>query len=85
MASITVQLDQTLEAELTRLADTRHQSPAEVAVEAIASYVARDSWERGHVRKGLAEFEAGEGFSEEEVSGWLDSWGTEDELPAPSK
>jgi predicted transcriptional regulator len=83
MASITVQLDQTLESELAQLANARHQSPAEVAVEAIANYVARESWEREHIRKGLAELEAGVGVSDESVSAWLDSWGSENELPAP--
>lgn len=85
MASITVQLDKTLESELTQLADARHQSPAEVAAEAIANYVARDSWEREHIRKGLAELEAGAGVSDESVSAWLKSWGTENELPIPNQ
>ena len=32
---------------------------------------------------GLAELEAGPGISNERVMEWLDSWGTENELPAP--
>jgi predicted transcriptional regulator len=32
---------------------------------------------------GLAELEAGPGISNERVMEWLDSWGTESELPAP--
>jgi predicted transcriptional regulator len=46
-------------------------------------YVAPDSWEHQHILKGLAEVDAGEGVSHERVVEWLDSWGTENELPAP--
>lgn len=47
-------------------------------------YLAPDSWEHKHIRVGLAELEAGEGFSNDRVTEWLDSWGTENELSAPS-
>ena len=45
--------------------------------------VSSDSWEHRHIRAGLAELEAGKGVSNERVMEWLDSWGTENELPAP--
>lgn len=48
-------------------------------------YFAPDSWEHKHIRAGLTELEAGQGVSNERVIEWLDSWGTENELPAPSK
>ena len=47
------------------------------------SLVSPDSVEDRHVRAGLAELEAGKGGSNERVMEWLDSWGTENELPAP--
>jgi len=47
------------------------------------SLVSPDSSEHRHVRAGLAELDAGLGISNERVMEWLDSWGTEDELPAP--
>ena len=47
------------------------------------SLVSSDSWEHRHIRAGLAELEAGKGISNERVMEWLDSWGTENELPAP--
>jgi predicted transcriptional regulator len=46
-------------------------------------YFAPDSWEHKHIRAGLAELEAGHSISNERVMEWLDSWGTENELPAP--
>lgn len=47
------------------------------------SLVSSDSREHKHIRAGLAEFEAGKGISNERVMEWLDSWGKEDESPAP--
>jgi len=54
-----------------------------VAAEVISMYFAPDSWEHKRIRQGLAELEAGQGISNERVMEWMDSWGTEDELPAP--
>jgi antitoxin component of MazEF toxin-antitoxin module len=45
--------------------------------------VSPDSLEHRHIRAGLAELEAGKKISNERVMEWLDSWGTENELPAP--
>jgi antitoxin component of MazEF toxin-antitoxin module len=47
------------------------------------SLVSPDSWEHRHIRAGLADLEAGKTLSNERVIEWLDSWGTENELPAP--
>lgn len=81
--SITVHLTPEIETQLAALANERKQDIADVAADVIASYVAVDSQERRHIRAGLAELEAGHGVSNEHVMEWLDSWGTENELPAP--
>jgi antitoxin component of MazEF toxin-antitoxin module len=47
------------------------------------SLVSPDSWEHKHIRAGLDELKAGQGVSNDRVAEWLDSWGTENELPAP--
>ena len=83
MASITVQLESAVQARLVELVEARQQPVSDVAAEVIAMYVAADSWEQEHIRQGLAELDAGEGVSHERVVEWLDSWGTENELPAP--
>ena len=46
--------------------------------------VSPDSWEHRRIRAGLADLEAGKKVSNERVMEWLDSWGTENELPAPN-
>jgi antitoxin component of MazEF toxin-antitoxin module len=45
--------------------------------------VSPDSWEHRRIRAGLGDLEAGKKVSNERVMEWLDSWGTENELPAP--
>jgi predicted transcriptional regulator len=81
--SFLVQLDPAVQARLASLAAERCQPVAEVAAEVISMYFAPDSWEHQHIGAGVAELEAGEGVSNERVMEWLDSWGTENELPAP--
>jgi len=81
--SILVQLDSAVQARLAALAEDRRQPVSDVAAEVISMHFAPDSWEHKHIRSGIAELEAGEGISNERVMEWLDSWGTENELPAP--
>jgi antitoxin component of MazEF toxin-antitoxin module len=45
--------------------------------------VSPDGQEHRHIRAGLAELDARQGISNERVLEWLDSWGTENESPAP--
>ena len=83
LTSITVQLDAAVQIQLAELAEARHQPVADLAAEAISQFVAVDTWERNRIRTGLAELRSDQGVSDEEVTKWLDSWGTENELPAP--
>jgi predicted transcriptional regulator len=81
--SILVELEPAIQARLTALAEDRRQPVSQVAAEVISMYFAPDSWEHQHIRAGLTELAAGQGVSNERVSEWLSSWGTENELPAP--
>lgn len=81
--SIVVQLDPAVEARLAALARERQQPVAHVAAEVIASFVDPESWEHKHIQAGLAELDAGCEVDNERVMEWLDSWGKDDELPAP--
>jgi predicted transcriptional regulator len=82
-ASILIQLDPAIQTRLAALAEDRKQPVAEVAGEVISMYLAPDSWDYTHIRAGLAELQAGQEISNERVSEWLDSWGTENEIPSP--
>jgi predicted transcriptional regulator len=81
--SILVQLDPAVEARLAALAKARQQPVSDVAAEVIARFVDPESLEHQHIRAGLAELESGKSISNERVMEWLDSWGTDSELPAP--
>jgi predicted transcriptional regulator len=81
--SILVPLNAEVQGRLTALAEERQQPASEVAAEVISMYFATESWEHQHIRAGMAELDAGLGVSNERVMAWLDSWGTENELPAP--
>ncbi len=80
---IVLNLDAGLEARLAALAEDRGKPISDLAAEAIASFVDLESWREQHIRQGLAELEAGKGVSNERVTEWLDSWGTDNELPEP--
>jgi predicted transcriptional regulator len=83
MATITVQLDSAVQAGLAELAEARQQPLSDVAADIIAMHVDRENWERQQILQGLAELDAGKGVDHERVVEWLESWGTENELPAP--
>jgi len=43
-----------------------------------------NSWQIAHIREGLAEDEkGGPGVPHEEMVRWMESWGTDHELPMP--
>jgi predicted transcriptional regulator len=83
MATITVQLDSAVQAGLTELAEARRQPISDVAADIIAMHIDPENWERQQILQGLAELDAGQGVAHERVVEWLESWGTDHELPAP--
>jgi predicted transcriptional regulator len=82
-ATLTVRVPAEIAARLDRLAKTTFLSKSRLAADAIAAYLDEQEHQREKIREGLADAEAGRVVSHEEVARWLDSWGTEDELPPP--
>lgn len=80
---ILVSLDEAVQARLAALAQERQQAVSDVVAEVITTYLSPESWEYKHIEKGVTELKAGKGVSNERVGKWLDSWGTENELPPP--
>jgi len=71
-------------ASLDELAGATQRSRAELAEEALAHYLEVQRWQMDGIRAAIAEAEGGEpGIPHDRVAAWLDSWGTEDELPPP--
>jgi predicted transcriptional regulator len=83
-AMMTVRLTPEVRDKLDALARDTKRSKAYLASEAIASYVDRNAWQVAHIKEALAEDEeGGPGVPHEEVMQWLESWGTDHELPRP--
>jgi predicted transcriptional regulator len=82
-ATLTVRLPTEIDARLARLAKTTSLSKAGLAANAIVAYLDEQEHQLERIREGLADAKAGRVLPHEEVARWLESWGTEDELPPP--
>lgn len=88
MASATsIKLDDDMKGRVRHLAEARKRTSHWIMREAIAQYVEREEKRetlRCNTLQAWEEFkETGLHATVEEVDQWLETWGTEDELPAP--
>lgn len=64
---------------LVRLADSTKRSQANLAAEAVETFLDLREWQVAHIEKAIAEADAGEPFvAHKDVSAWVESRGTED-------
>lgn len=82
---VTVRLNPQLKAKLDALAESTKRSKSWLAAEAIAQYVEQEAWQIQHIEQALALADGpnAQWVEWDEVDAWLDSWGAEDEMPAP--
>ena len=81
---LTLRLRPELLASLDELAGATRRSRAELAEEALAQYLDVQGWQLEGIRAAIEEADRGEpGIAHERVAEWLDSWGTDHELPPP--
>ena len=81
---ISARVDEKLNEQLEAMAAASQRSKAFLITEAIESYVDRQRWMEERIDASLKEAdESGEYISNEAMVKWLDSWGTENELPPP--
>ena len=82
--TMTIRLTPEVSERLDALARDTRRSKSYLASEAIESYVNLNAWQIAHIKEALAEDEAGApGVPHEEAMRWMDSWGTDHELPRP--
>ena len=83
--TITVRLDAAIKAKLEALAQSTQRSKSWLASEAIAAYVEQESWQIQQIQEAvqLADQPDADWVAHEEVSTWLNTWGTEEEKSAP--
>lgn len=80
---LSLQLDQKTLDDLQREARLQHVSPDEIAERAIKAYLDNQEFEREVIRERIAEADNGEFISGDAMHRWIQSWGTDRELPPP--
>jgi len=71
---LTLRLDSKLKNQLDRLSKSMNRSRSFVAAQAIQEYVSVNEWQVNEIKKGIAEADAGDFASEEEVQRVLKKW-----------
>lgn len=86
MAMTSVRMPDELAEDLDRIASRLKRTKGWIINEALREFLARETLKQRRLEEtleGIAALEAGETVDGDEVLDWLDSWGTEDELPPP--
>jgi predicted transcriptional regulator len=73
-AVLTLRLDAKLKKKLDRISKSVNRSRSFVAAQAIEEYVSVNEWQINEIKKGLAEADAGDFATEEEVQRVLKKW-----------
>ncbi len=73
-AVLTLRLDAKLKKQLDRLSKSMNRSRSFVAAQAIHEYVSVNEWQINEIKKGLAEADAGDFATEEEVQQVMKKW-----------
>lgn len=81
--TLSVRIDTDTKKRLEVLAKRARRSKSFLAAEAIAAFVAAESWQLDEIQAGVAELDEGRGASHKAVAGWLRSWGQKRERKAP--
>jgi predicted transcriptional regulator len=71
---LTLRLDAKLKHKLDRLSKSMNRSRSFVAAQAIQEFVSVNEWQINEIKKGLAEADAGDFATEEEVQRVLKKW-----------
>src|SRR5437588_419431 len=82
--TMTVRLNPEVSEKLEALARNMKRSKGYLASEAIETYVDLNAWQVAHIKEALEEDESGApGVPHQQVVAWMESWGTDHELPPP--
>lgn len=78
-----MRLSDELKQSLEAISKISHRSLSQIATKAIAEYVGKNEWRLQAIPAAKQEADKGVFVSQEAVIDWLDSWGSDNELPAP--
>ena len=82
--TITVRVDKSVKDRLENLAKETKRSKSSLAAEGISSFVDLEERQIAGIKKALDSIDRGRGAAHDEVEAWVESWDTDDELPAPA-
>ena len=81
---MTVRLSSETKARLEKAAKQQNRSKSFLAAEAIDNLLAIQAEQDEGVRKALASLDDSGGVAHEKVKAWVESWGSDNELPMPT-
>lgn len=81
--AISGEIDSELKVQLDELSTASNQSNEALVEQAVAEYIARQKQKILAIEGAIQEADQGIFVSDAAVSEWLDSWGHDDEKPAP--
>lgn len=83
--TMTVRIPPEVDSKLAILARDTRRSKADLAGQAIASFVERNAQQMAQIKQALDEAKSGtSGIPHEDIGRWIDSWDTDSELPPPA-
>ncbi len=80
---LTIEVPAAVEERLEEAAQASSQSKRSLIQAALIAFLDLYDWQIEAIRVGIADADAGRVVDHEVVTAWLESWGTENELPAP--
>ena len=80
---LTIEVPLAVEERLEEAAQASSRSKRSLIQAALVTFLDLYDWQIEAIRAGIADADAERVVDHETVSAWLESWGTENELPAP--
>ncbi len=80
---LTIEVPAAVEERLEEAAQASSRSKRSLVQAALSAFLDLYDWQIEAIRVGIADADAGRVVDHETVAAWLESWGTENELPAP--
>ena len=78
-----IRIDDSVRSKLEQICDLTERSKAYITAKAIEEYVERNSWKVQALKKAKDDANKGEFISHGAMKAWVDSLGTDNELPDP--
>jgi RHH-type transcriptional regulator, rel operon repressor / antitoxin RelB len=80
---LSIRIPDALKQQLDYLSRSTKRSKAFLAAEALEDYVKKNAWKARELHEALAQADKGAFISHDAMAAWVDSIGSENELPPP--